>query len=116
MIMVTAATGEFGRLVVDQLLERVPASDVAVAVRFIPKAADLADRGPECRRCGAGNQDQLEESYGFTGRRDVPGVGRGALRGLRPNDHPGSSNTRLMISSGSSGTPARASEPPYPLR
>ncbi len=49
MIMVTAATGEFGRLVVDQLLERVPASDVAVAVRDMPKAADLADRGVQVR-------------------------------------------------------------------
>jgi NAD(P)H dehydrogenase (quinone) len=45
MIVVSAATGEFGRLVVDQLLNRVPASDVAVAVRDVHKAADLADRG-----------------------------------------------------------------------
>jgi uncharacterized protein YbjT (DUF2867 family) len=31
MIVLSAATGELGRLVVDQLLTRVPASDVAVA-------------------------------------------------------------------------------------
>ena len=43
MIVVSAATGEFGRLVVDQLLNRVPASDVAVAVRDVHKAADLTD-------------------------------------------------------------------------
>ncbi len=39
MIVVSAASGEFGRLVVDQLLNRVPASDVAVAVRDVHKAA-----------------------------------------------------------------------------
>jgi hypothetical protein len=42
---VPASDGEFGRLVVDQLLNRVPASDVTVAVRDVHKAADLADRG-----------------------------------------------------------------------
>jgi uncharacterized protein YbjT (DUF2867 family) len=31
MIVVSAASGEFGRLVVDQLLNRVPASDVCQA-------------------------------------------------------------------------------------
>lgn len=49
MIVVSAATGEFGRLVVDQLLNRVPASDVAAAVRDVHKAADLADRGAQLR-------------------------------------------------------------------
>ena len=39
MIGLSAATGEFGRLVDDQLLNRVPASDVAVAVRDVHKAA-----------------------------------------------------------------------------
>jgi uncharacterized protein YbjT (DUF2867 family) len=38
MVVVSAATGEFGRLVVDQLLNRVLASDVAVAVRDVPPA------------------------------------------------------------------------------
>ena len=45
MIVLSAATGELGRLVVDQLLTRVPASDGALAVRDVHKAADLADRG-----------------------------------------------------------------------
>ena len=49
MIVVSAATGEFGRIVVDQLLNRAPASDVAVAVRDVRKAADLADRGVQVR-------------------------------------------------------------------
>src|SRR3712207_4826339 len=49
MIVVSAATGEFGRLVVDRLLDLVPSRDVAVAVRNPQKAADLAERGVDVR-------------------------------------------------------------------
>ncbi|MGW2582664.1 SDR family oxidoreductase [Streptomyces virginiae] len=48
-IVVTAATGALGRLVVEELLERVPADRVAVVVRDEEKAADLAARGIEVR-------------------------------------------------------------------
>ncbi|MFD9082720.1 SDR family oxidoreductase [Streptomyces erythrochromogenes] len=48
-IVVTAATGALGRLVVEELLERVPADRVAVVVRNAEKAADLAARGIEVR-------------------------------------------------------------------
>ncbi|MFJ2595487.1 SDR family oxidoreductase [Streptomyces erythrochromogenes] len=48
-IVVTAATGALGRLVVEELLERVPADRVAVVVRNERKAADLAARGIEVR-------------------------------------------------------------------
>jgi len=49
MYVISAATGEFGRLVVDRLLERVPAAEVAVAVRQPARADDLAQRGIEVR-------------------------------------------------------------------
>ena len=49
MIVVTGATGQLGKLVVDGLLEKVPANEVAVAVRNPEKAADLAARGVEVR-------------------------------------------------------------------
>jgi NAD(P)H dehydrogenase (quinone) len=49
MIVVTGATGELGRLVVEGLLERVPADRVAVAVRSPEKAADLAAKGVQIR-------------------------------------------------------------------
>ncbi|MFF5487391.1 SDR family oxidoreductase [Streptomyces virginiae] len=48
-IVVTAATGALGRLVVEELLERVPTDRVAVVVRDAEKAADLAARGIEVR-------------------------------------------------------------------
>ncbi|MFJ5885580.1 NAD(P)H-binding protein [Kitasatospora cineracea] len=48
-IVVTGATGQLGRLVVEALLERVPAAEVAAAVRDRGRAADLAARGVELR-------------------------------------------------------------------
>ena len=49
MIVVTGATGQLGQRVVQQLLEIVPAAQVAVMVRGVAKAADLAARGVDVR-------------------------------------------------------------------
>lgn len=49
MIVVTGATGQLGRLVVEGLLAAVPASELAVVVRSAEKAADLAARGVDVR-------------------------------------------------------------------
>ncbi|WP_371498709.1 NAD(P)H-binding protein [Kitasatospora sp. NBC_00374] len=49
MIVVTGATGQLGRLVVEGLLAEVPAERIAVAVRSAEKAADWAARGVEVR-------------------------------------------------------------------
>ncbi|MFJ4681205.1 NAD(P)H-binding protein [Kitasatospora sp. NPDC088783] len=48
-IVVTGATGQLGRLVIDALLARVPATEVVAAVRDEGRAADLAARGVELR-------------------------------------------------------------------
>ncbi|MFD6878062.1 MULTISPECIES: SDR family oxidoreductase [unclassified Streptomyces] len=48
-IVVTGATGSLGRLVIEELLSRVPADRVAAVVRDEEKAADLAARGVEVR-------------------------------------------------------------------
>ncbi|WP_431960888.1 SDR family oxidoreductase [Actinacidiphila sp. bgisy160] len=48
-IVVTGATGQLGRLVVDRLLADGPAERVAAVVRDADKAADLASRGVELR-------------------------------------------------------------------
>ncbi|MGW0394570.1 SDR family oxidoreductase [Streptomyces sp. NPDC003042] len=48
-IVVTAATGSLGRLVIEELLNRVPATEVAVVVRNKEKASDLAARGIDVR-------------------------------------------------------------------
>ncbi|MEU6555569.1 SDR family oxidoreductase [Streptomyces sp. NPDC046915] len=44
-IVVTGATGHLGRLVVEQLLEKVPAEQITAVVRTPEKAADFAERG-----------------------------------------------------------------------
>jgi NAD(P)H dehydrogenase (quinone) len=48
-IAVTAATGHLGTLVVDELLLRVPASQVVAIVRDAGKAAPIAERGVDVR-------------------------------------------------------------------
>ncbi|MFD0024391.1 SDR family oxidoreductase [Streptomyces sp. NPDC058382] len=48
-IVVTGATGALGRLVVEQLLNTVPASEIVAVVRDKEKAAALAARGVELR-------------------------------------------------------------------
>src|SRR5512138_59758 len=59
MIVVTAATGHLGRLVVEGLLRKVPAREVAVAVRNPDKAKDLAARGVEVRRADYSRPETL---------------------------------------------------------
>ena len=50
MIIVTGATGALNGSTVDHLLERMPASDIAVAVRDVARARSLAERGIQVRR------------------------------------------------------------------
>lgn len=64
MIAVTGATGNLGRLVVDDLLDRgVAPSDVVAAVRSPEKAADLAERGVEVREADYNEPDTLHAAF-----------------------------------------------------
>ncbi|MEU8003818.1 NAD(P)H-binding protein [Catellatospora sp. NPDC049111] len=49
MIVVSAASGALGRLVIERLLSRLPADAVAAAVRDPARCADLAARGVDVR-------------------------------------------------------------------
>ncbi len=49
MIMVTGANGKLGRLVIQNLLEHVPAAEITALVRTPEKAADLAALGLDVR-------------------------------------------------------------------
>lgn len=61
MIVVTGATGQLGRLVVDQLLSRgVPAADIVAAVRTPSKASDLAALGVVVREADYSRPATLE--------------------------------------------------------
>ena len=45
MIVVTGAAGQLGRLVIAELLRKLPPSEIVAAVRNPAKAQDLAARG-----------------------------------------------------------------------
>jgi NAD(P)H dehydrogenase (quinone) len=63
MIVVTAATGHLGRLVIDQLLGKVPAAQVVAAVRNPDKAKDLAARGVQVRKADYEQPAGLEAAF-----------------------------------------------------
>ncbi|MFE7757564.1 SDR family oxidoreductase [Streptomyces sp. NPDC057429] len=62
-IVVTGATGELGRLVVEQLLATVPADRIAAVVRDREKAAGLAARGVEIRVADYDRPQTLAEAF-----------------------------------------------------
>lgn len=63
MIIVTGATGNLGRHVIEQLLEQVPAERIVAAVRSPQKASDLAERGVEVRRVNYDDPLTLEPAF-----------------------------------------------------
>ncbi|HZW25624.1 MAG TPA: SDR family oxidoreductase [Gallionella sp.] len=50
MIVVTGATGQLGRLVIQSLLKKVPAAKIVAAVRNVEKAQELAALGVQVRQ------------------------------------------------------------------
>jgi NAD(P)H dehydrogenase (quinone) len=63
MIVVTAATGKLGVHVVEALLAKVPAKEIAVVVRHPEKAKAFADRGVEVRRGDYAAPASLAEAF-----------------------------------------------------
>lgn len=68
MIVVTGATGKLGRHVVEGLLKKVPAREVAVAVRDPGKAADLAARGVDVRTADYTRPETLAAAFSGAGK------------------------------------------------
>lgn len=63
MIIVSAATGQFGRLAVDRVLDRVPATEVAVVVRDVTKAHDMVVRGVDVRHADYDDSSSLRGAF-----------------------------------------------------
>ncbi|CAJ0994097.1 Quinone oxidoreductase 2 [Sodalis praecaptivus] len=59
MIAITGATGQLGRLVIDELLKKMPAAHIIAIVRSPAKAADLAQRGVQIRQADYDKPDTL---------------------------------------------------------
>jgi NAD(P)H dehydrogenase (quinone) len=63
MIAITGATGQLGRLVIQQLLNTVPAGQIVAAVRSPEKAADLAALGVQVRHADYARPATLEAAF-----------------------------------------------------
>ena len=62
-IMVTGATGKLGSIVIETLLETVPAKDLAVSVRNPEKAENLRARGVDVRYGDFDQPDTLDKAF-----------------------------------------------------
>ena len=63
MIAVTGATGQLGRLVIDALLKKIPASEIVAAVRNPAKAEDLKELGVIVRKADYSQPETLEAAF-----------------------------------------------------
>ncbi|MBD2717770.1 SDR family oxidoreductase [Synechococcus sp. FACHB-909] len=61
--VITGATGQLGRLVIDVLLRRVPADSIVAAVRNIDKASDIAALGVQVRQADYNQPASLEAAF-----------------------------------------------------
>jgi NAD(P)H dehydrogenase (quinone) len=82
MIVVTGATGQLGRLVIENLLRDIPADGVIAAVRNPAKAADLAARGVHVRLADYSKPETLDAA--FAGARKLLLISSSEVGGRTP--------------------------------
>lgn len=63
MIVITGASGQLGRLVIEALLKTLPAGEIVAAVRNPHKVADLAARGVQVRQADYDQPDSLTAAF-----------------------------------------------------
>lgn len=63
MIAITGATGQLGRLVIQQLLQTLPAEQLIAAVRSPEKATDLQALGVQVREADYSNPQTLQTAF-----------------------------------------------------
>jgi NAD(P)H dehydrogenase (quinone) len=63
MIVITGASGQLGRLVINELLKSVPASELVAAVRSPEKVEDLAKLGVQVRKADYTQPSTLETAF-----------------------------------------------------
>ena len=63
MIVITGASGQLGRLVIQSLLTKVPANRIVAAVRNPEKASDLAALGVQIRRADYTDSASLDAAF-----------------------------------------------------
>ena len=63
MYVITGATGQLGRIVIEKLLASVPAGQIIAAVRSPEKAADLAALGVQVRKADYSQASTLDSAF-----------------------------------------------------
>lgn len=63
MIVITGASGQLGRLVIEALLHKLPASEIVAAVRTPAKVSDLAARGVQVRQADYTQPATLDAAF-----------------------------------------------------
>lgn len=63
MIIITGATGKLGSAIVERLLEKLPAQQIAVSVRDTAKAKSFADRGVRVRQADFAAPETLAHAF-----------------------------------------------------
>ncbi|MFC5137011.1 SDR family oxidoreductase [Actinomycetospora rhizophila] len=83
MIVVTGASGQLGRAVLERLLDRVPTGEVGASVRDPEKVRDLAERGVRVRRGDYADPASLAEAFAGAARVLVVSANTLGPEGLR---------------------------------
>lgn len=68
MIIVTGASGHLGRLVIENLLQHVPAREIVAAARTVEKVTDLAERGVQVRHADYDQPETLANAFAGGGK------------------------------------------------
>ncbi len=68
MITITGASGQLGRLVVQALLEKIPAGEIITPVRTPDKIGDLADKGVQVRQADYDQPETLAPAFAGSDR------------------------------------------------
>jgi len=63
MIIVTGASGQLGRMVVESLLARVPADQIGISVRDTSKVSEFAQRGVRVRQASFEDENSLIAAF-----------------------------------------------------
>lgn len=63
MIVITGASGQLGRLVIEELLKTTPASQITAVARNVDRIQELSARGVQARQADYDQPDSLERAF-----------------------------------------------------